>query len=80
MSKNKAVYTRASVACGWAGAVMQKLLENATKNIFITDALFYAILVQTTMESNRGTATLLQGYAIDSSITYPRKESSFAHI
>ena len=27
MSKNKAVYTRASVACGWAGAVMQKLLK-----------------------------------------------------
>ena len=28
---NEAVYMTASVACGWAGAIMQKLLENAEK-------------------------------------------------
>ena len=35
--KNKAVYTVESVACDWAGAVMQKLPENAKKNKCVTD-------------------------------------------
>ena len=34
---NKAVYTAESVACDWAGAVMQKLPEKRQKNKCVTD-------------------------------------------
>ena len=38
LQRNKAVYTAESVACDWAGAVMQKLPENAKKtNALPTD-------------------------------------------
>ena len=36
-SMNKAVYAAESVACDWAGAVMQKLPERRRKNKCVTD-------------------------------------------